>query len=263
MIPHIHRASFGTGARPVLGIHCSLGHVGAWRGMGAALGDMLTLHAFDLPCHGKSGDWDGRGVMHDTATDMALAVLDDLGPVDVIGHSFGATVALRIAIEHPWRVRSLVLFEPVYFAPAIADDPAFAKIYAENTKAFNDALDAGDRMAAARAFNATWGDAASWNDMPQSIRTYMADRITFVRDSASFLIDDSAELLAPGRFAAADMPALLMRGAGSPWSKAVNAAIARRLPQAQHVTLDGIGHMGPITHPKEVSATLRGFLNTA
>ncbi|MEP1356301.1 MAG: alpha/beta hydrolase [Tateyamaria sp.] len=261
MIPHIHRRSFGTGPRPVLAIHCSLAHSGAWRGMGAALGDMATLHAFDLPCHGKSGDWDGRGVMHDTATDMALAVLDDLGPVDVIGHSFGATVALRIAIEHPSLVRKLVMFEPVYFAPAMADDPAFAQVYARDTKVFDDALDAGDRMAAARAFSATWGDAVSWDDIPLSTHTYMADRIFFVRDSASFLINDSAGLLAPGRFAAADMPALLVRGAGSPWALPVSDAIARRLPQAQQITLDGIGHMGPITHPKEVSDPVRQFLN--
>lgn len=246
----------------MLAIHCSLAHSGAWRGMGAALGDMATLHAFDLPCHGKSGDWDGHGVMHDTATDMALAVLDDLGPVDVIGHSFGATVALRLAIGHRTRVRRVVMFEPVYFAPAMLDDPTFAKTYGQDTKPFDDALDAGDRMAAARAFNAIWGTAETWDDIPQSTRTYMADRITFVRDSASFLIDDSAELLAPGRFAAADIPALLMRGAGSPWAGSVNAAIARRLPQAQQITLDGIGHMGPITHPKEVSVAVRAFLNT-
>ena len=201
--------------------------------------------------------------MHDTATDMALAVLNDLGPVDVIGHSFGATVALRIAIEHPSLVRKLIMFEPVYFAPAIADDPAFAQTYARDTKAFDDALDAGDRMAAARAFNATWGNEASWDDIPLSTRTYMADRIYFVRDSDSFLINDSAGLLSGNRFAAADMPALLMHGADSLWARPVSDAIAKRLPQAQQITLNGIGHMGPITHPEAVSAEVRRFLNAA
>jgi lipase len=95
--------------------------------MGAALGDIATLHAFDLPCHGASGDWDGQGDIHDTATDMALTVLDDIGaqPIDLLGHSFGATVALRLAIEHPERIRSLIMYEPVFFAAAIRDDPDF------------------------------------------------------------------------------------------------------------------------------------------
>lgn len=245
----------------MLAIHCSLAHSGAWRGMGAALGDVATLHAFDLPSHGKSGDWDGQGVMHDTATDMALSVMGDLGPVDVIGHSFGATVALRLAIEHPARVRSLILFEPVYFAPAMADDPAFAASYAADTAEFEAALDAGDRMGAARAFNATWGDEGAWDRVPQSTRDYMAARIFFVRNSAPFLIDDCAGLLAPGRFARADMPAVLMRGADSPWAAPVSDAIARRLPKATQITLDGVGHMGPVTHPKAVSAHVREFLS--
>lgn len=48
-------------------------------------------------------------------------------PVDVIGHSFGATVALRLALERPELVRSLVLVEPVLFAAAkAAEDPRFA-----------------------------------------------------------------------------------------------------------------------------------------
>ena len=98
---------------------------GAGRGLAAALGDCVTLHAFDLPNHGKSGDWDGTGDMHDTASAMARTVLDDVGdaPIDVIGHSFGATVALRLAVEMPARLRRAALFEPVFFAPAFADNP--------------------------------------------------------------------------------------------------------------------------------------------
>ncbi len=230
--------------------------------MGAALGDLATLHAFDLPCHGQSGDWDGQGVMHDTATAMALSVLDviDAGPVDVIGHSFGATVALRLAIEYPKRVRSLVMYEPVYFAPVMADDPGFGPGYARDTAPFDAALDAGDLEGAARAFNRLWGNATDWGDIPEATRDYMAARIHFIRDSSPFLIDDCAHLLAPGRFDAATMPALLLRGAGSPWAAPVSHAIARRLPDAREICLDGVGHMGPITHPDTVAAPVRDFL---
>lgn len=246
----------------MLAIHCSLGHSGAWRGLGELLGDLVTLTAFDLPCHGKSGDWDGQGVMHDVATDMALSVMDQIGtaPCDVIGHSFGATVALRLAIAHPDRVRSAILYEPVYFAPALADDPEFARTYARDTRAFDVALDAGDNVGAARAFNEVWGNSTAWEDIPQATRDYMVARIAFVRDSAPFLIDDCAGLLAPGRFDAAHMPVLLMRGQASPWARVVNHAIARRLPDATDISLKGVGHMGPITDPEPVAALVRGFL---
>lgn len=231
--------------------------------MGQALGDIATLHAYDLPCHGKSGDWDGRGVMHDTATDMALAVLDDMGdrPVDILGHSFGATVALRLAIEHPHRVRSVAMFEPVFFAAAMADDPGFADRYGRDTAPFDAALDAGDTVGAARAFNAVWGDATPWDDIPEATRDYMAARIGFVRASTPFLVADSAGLLDGNRFGAADMPALLLRGATSPWAGSVNAAIARRLPDVRDVAVEGCGHMGPITDPQLVGKVMRDFLD--
>jgi lipase len=50
-------------------------------------------------------------------TEHALGLLPE-GPVHLIGHSFGATVALRLAIEAPERVASLTLIEPVLFAAA-------------------------------------------------------------------------------------------------------------------------------------------------
>lgn len=223
---------------------------------------MATLHAFDLPCHGQSGDWDGQGDMHDVATAMALNVLDGIGtgPVDVIGHSFGATVALRLAVMHPARVRSLVMFEPVYFAPAMADDPGFASAYARDTASFDAAFDAGDREGAARAFNALWGNRIGWSDIPASTRDYMIKRIGFVRASAPFLIEDSAGLLAEGRFAGAHMPVLALRGAHSPWAEDVSGAIVRRLPNARDKVLAGMGHMAPITHPDAVAAEVRAFL---
>ncbi|APX13845.1 alpha/beta hydrolase [Tateyamaria omphalii] len=261
----MHNRTFGSGSRPALAIHCSLGHAGAWRGLADALGDQITLHAYDLPNHGKSGDWDGQGIMHDTATAMALAVMDDIDtdPIDIIGHSFGATVALRLAIEHPARVRSVAMFEPVYFAPLMADDPTFGPRYKHDTADFDAAMDAGDHTAAARAFNGTWGDGPAWDDIPPQTRTYMADRIMFVRHSGSFLIEDSAGLLTPGLFDRAAMPALLMAGALSQWALPVNDAIARRLPNVAQTTLDGVGHMGPITHPGAVAHAWSKLLNLA
>ncbi len=262
MSPHVHHRSFGDGPRTALAIHCSLGHSGAWRAVGAALGEVLTLHAYDLPNHGRSGDWDRQGIMHDVATDMARAVLDKVaeGPVDLIGHSFGATVALRLAIEDPERVRSATLFEPVYFAALMADDPDFAARYHRQTEDFEAAMDARDHAAAARSFNETWGDNGDWDKIPAAHRRYMTDRIQFVRDSAPVLVHDSAGLLNKGQFERAIQPVLLIEGAASPMASAVNHSIARRLPNASQLTLSKMGHMGPITHPGEVAAAIRAFL---
>ena len=111
--------SFGEGPRRALAIHCSPAHSGSVTGLMGALSDQLTAIAYDLPSHGKSSDWDGTGDLHDVATNMGRALLTE--PMDLIGHSFGATVAMRLGMEHPELVRSLTMIEPVYFAHAVAD----------------------------------------------------------------------------------------------------------------------------------------------
>ncbi len=251
--------TFGHGPRHALAIHCSLAHSGAWRGVGEELSDDLTLHAYDLPSHGKSGDWDGQGNVHDVATDMARALLTE--PMDIIGHSFGATVGLRLAVECPELVRSLTMIEPVYFAAAVADDPDRVAAADQNSAAFNAAFQSGDMMAAARVFNSGWGDGNGWEKTPQKLRQYMADRIHFVPASQPFLRDDSAGLLQDGRFARATMPVLLMDGATSgDMADAISTSLEKRLPDVTRRVVEGAGHMAPLTHPKAVAQMIRAFL---
>jgi pimeloyl-ACP methyl ester carboxylesterase len=240
-------------------IHCSLAHSGAWRGVAAALEDDLDMIAYDLPMHGRSGDWDGQGNVHDVATDMAMALLDQ--PMDLIGHSFGATVALRIAVEHPELVRSLMMIEPVYFAALHDDDPAMMKDYAEINAPFAAAIEARDMAAAARAFNGRWGAGDAWDNIPEATREYMTQRIHFVPASQAFLGDDSAGLLEPGRFERVTMPTVLLEGDQSPpMTDAINASLAKRIPHAKREVIKGAGHMSPLTHPVEVAGAIRVLL---
>ncbi len=80
-------------------IHCSLASCEAWGGLARVLSGALTMTAFDMPGHGRSDEWDARGEIQGVTAEIAAGFLD--GPADVIGHSFGATVALR------WSGRSL------------------------------------------------------------------------------------------------------------------------------------------------------------
>ena len=88
--------SFGDGPRQVLALHCTMAHSGAWRGLSAALSDVATLTATDMLCHGRSPDWDRAGDFQDRIARAAGAHLT--APMDVIGHSFGAATALRLAV---------------------------------------------------------------------------------------------------------------------------------------------------------------------
>src|SRR6056297_1968124 len=85
---------FGQGERAALMIHCSLAQSASWSAMARHMSAELSMTAFDMPGHGGSADWDGRGEIQDVTVRIAAAFCTD-GPRDVIGHSFGATVALR------------------------------------------------------------------------------------------------------------------------------------------------------------------------
>jgi pimeloyl-ACP methyl ester carboxylesterase len=43
-------------------------------------------------------------------------------------------------------------------------------------------------------------------------------------------------------------------------SRGVARLLTRALPQVQLVEFDGLGHMGPITHPEAVNAVIPCFL---
>ncbi len=256
---HAHTHLYEGASRRALAIHCTLGHVGAWRGLAAALKDDLSVLAFDLPSHGKSGVWDRTGNIHDVATDMARGLIE--APMDLIGQSFGATVALRIAVESPELVRSLTMIEPVYFAAAIADDPSLLEDYKRDNAALDAAFASGDEREAARVFNRDWGDGTPWNDLPERMRDHMARLVHYVPASSAFLHYDSAGLLAPGRMAAAAMPAVLIEGDQSPpMSAKVAASLERRLPDVSRVVIEGAGHMVPVTHPDAVAAPIKALL---
>ncbi len=62
-------------------------------------------------------------------------------------------------------------------------------------------------------------------------------------------------------FGTLDMPVLLMAGSDSPASsRGVARLLASVLPRLQWLELQGLGHMGPTTHPEVVNAAIEDFL---
>jgi len=254
---HTHTHLYDGAARRALAIHCTLGQSGAWRGLAAALKDDLSILAFDLPSHGKSGVWDRTGNVHDVATDMARALLTE--PMDLIGHSFGATVALRLAVENPELVRSLTMIEPVYFAAAMADAPELLAEYKRASTELDAAFASGDEREAARVFNRDWGDGTPWEALPERMRDHMARLVHYVPASSAFLHHDSAGVMP--KLGQAAMPAVLIEGDQSPpMSAKVAVSLQKRLPDVARVIVKGAGHMLPVTHPEAVAPHIRALL---
>jgi lipase len=249
------------GARPVLALHCSLAHSGAWTGLAQRL-QGLTVTALDQPGHGRAADWDGVADLHglttQIATDLAQSLAGD-GKIDLFGHSFGATVCLRIALENPCMVRSLTLVEPVIFAAA-SGTPAYAAFrhsHEDIARAMRE-----DRETGAAMFHAAWGTGETLADLPEKQRRYIVDRIHLIPAQNPVLLDDAAGLLRAGGLEGLRMPVLLVEGADSPEIiDAVHGALAARLPQVTRLIVQGAGHMVPITHPDLVARAVQAHLD--
>ena len=96
----------------VLLLHGQPGTGGDWAGVRAELGDRFTVLAPDRPGYG-SNTLPAGGFEHNARAMESL--LDDAGIDDAVvaGHSWGAGVALAMAMRRPERVRALVLVCPV------------------------------------------------------------------------------------------------------------------------------------------------------
>lgn len=246
----------GSGA-PALLLHCTLAHSGAWSGVMARLSDRLAMRAPDLPGHGRT-DLDPDRLPQEQALADALALPPADRPAHVIGHSFGGTVALRLAFEAPERVASLTLVDPVLFALLAETNPgAYAAEMAEAGPA-RARMAAGDWEGAAEAFLARWGTGAPPSPAQ---RAAMVAGMPFVwRSEAEIAIPETATLDA-ARLRRITVPTLVVTGAASPASiGAIAEGLARVIPNLRRVEIPGAGHMVPITHPAEVSAAIRDFL---
>lgn len=256
--------TFGTGQRKVLALHCTIAHAGAWRGLVGEMGDEISLIAPDMLSHGRSPDWDKQGDFQDRMVQAIEPLLDE--PMDVVGHSFGATVALRLAVDFPEKVRSLTMIEPVYFAIAAQDAPEVLAAQTAKAKPFHDAATAGDYETAARIFNRSWTDDDSprWPDLPEPTRVAMTRGVQIVPACSASIIDDCHGLLKPGVLDQISIPVLLLRGDQTDEIIGiVNDGLARRLPNADNKVIAGAGHMLPITNPAETAQALRAVFARA
>ncbi|AGT09227.1 alpha/beta fold hydrolase [Paracoccus aminophilus] len=246
----------GDPNRPALGLHCMMGSGASWRPIAGALGVSLDLVAPDFFGHGRSPDWQPGEVDYHTAVTRAVAA-EITRPLDLIGHSFGATVALRIAVAYPEAVRSLTLIEPVLFAaaPDAAQDALFSRM--------GEAFAEDDPARALADFLQVWGLQRDGDD-PAPPSEIQLRQIELVRDTNDVLIHDKARILREGGLEAIDAPVMLIMGENSPpVIGKITDALAARLPDVGRATVPGAGHMAPLTHAAEVAGLITANLERA
>lgn len=235
----------GDPDRPALALHCMMGTGAYWGPVARKMNGVVDLRAPDMFGHGRSPAWQPSGVDYHTQFTRSVAALIDR-PLDLVGHSFGATVALRIAVGAPHAVRSLTLIEPVLFAAA--PDPEQDRLFARMAAAF----DAGDPRQATAEFLAVWGlkdEGGSAPPLDSFVR-----QIDIVVDTNDTLANDRPAILREGGIEGIDAPVMIINGADSPTAvSSIAEALAARMQDVGIATVPDAAHMLPITHPDQVA----------
>ena len=168
----------GSGPLIVL-IHSSVSGARQWRKLMDVLSPDFRVRAVNLFGYGKTPPWpdDRVQTLDDQAALIAQAIPDD-APVMLVGHSFGGSVAMKLAARLGERVTKLVLLEP---------NPFFLLREAQKTDAFAEAWQlrtwikefgaAGNWMAAAEKFADYWQGPGAWAATPDDRRAAFASAL--------------------------------------------------------------------------------------
>ena len=110
--PQLHSPQRET----VVLLHSSAASARQWDALAERLRPRFEVHAIDLHGHGRQAPWRGDRPLsvHDEAA-LALPAIERAGAVHLVGHSYGAAVALHLAAARPSRVGSLALYEALPF----------------------------------------------------------------------------------------------------------------------------------------------------
>ena len=249
---HVERRG---GGRDLVLLHGWGLHSGVWDEVATALATGFTVHAVDLPGHGRSAG------MPAGAFDDAVDALARVVPADaaVCGWSLGALFALRLARRHPGRVRALAL---VGATPCFAERDGWPHGMARGTLAGFAAGLAESRDATLARFvrlNALDGARSR-----EAIRAFTRLLAAHPAPAAPVLAATLAwleETDLRGEAAAPAPPTLLVHGTRDRLAP-VGAArwLAERMPGARLLEIEDAAHLPFFTHREAFDAALGRFL---
>lgn len=195
------------------------------------------------------------------ASDLAAFIQQlNVGPVHVVGWSYGGNVALALATQRPDLVRSLFLNEPAL--ATIVTDPADQKTLAEERKGLASAVAAskGNEQAQALRLFADWA-----NDQPGSFEALPSTMRNVHLENARTI---PAQLAAPpppaiscSQLAQLKVPVTVAKGQQSrPFYTILADTTHRCIPGSRLIVIPNARHMAPVQNTSAFNAALRAHL---
>lgn len=208
---------------------------------------------------------DGSDINSTSVQARDLAALIEalhLEHVHLIGSSYGAEIVLRLAVEYPELVRTLVVAEPGLFTWLVTL-PGGAELFAEFAGAMNPAklaIQHGEMELGTRLFlDAVLGEGL-FDQMPTSTKNRMMDNVRLIGAEPTDLTEFDTDIT-PTDAAKIQTPTLILSGDQSPeMFLLVSQELARYIPNVEQVQINGASHLLHGMNPQVFNATVLAFL---
>jgi pimeloyl-ACP methyl ester carboxylesterase len=240
---------------PVILVHCSSGSHRMWRALIDKLKGSHRVLAPDLIGYGRSGSWPaGRPYDIQTEAQILMLLTSVAGePAHFVGHSYGGALSLEAVRLLQGGARGMTLIEPVplHILRLAGRDEEWRAVEAL-IKTVTEAIERGDRGAAASAYMSFWMGKLQWWMSPAQLKQNVMD--TMDKVALEFLAARWQSAPPMDVYTNLEVPTLLIHGGKTRQvALAMTQVLADLLPDVRSASVEGAGHLCPITHTARVN----------
>lgn len=263
----LHYIDMGKGD-PVVFVH---GAVGDYRTFGKQMDEFAKSHR--VIAYSRRFAYPNQQTINDSVRLSVVSHAKDLteflkalklGPANLVGHSYGANIALLTATDHPELVNSLILGEP--FIPTLMQQVPNGDTILNNffTKAFMPVVEAfknnNNEEGVKALIKGVMGDSLYYNNLSQKDRDIMMDNFHEVK--GVLLGKDNFPQVECDDVKKIKTPVLLLKGDKSPviFSLMIEE-LNRCLSNREVATLTNTSHGLEYESPAEFNKTVLAFID--
>ena len=229
-----------------------------WTDVANVLGTSFRTVAINFSGYGDTQAFSGeRALQLDDEAEAVFAVLDKSAePIHIVGHSYGGAVAVRCALMCPQRIKTLTLIEPALYP--LLEECGETRLAEEVTRInaeFIERAKLGERELAFKDYYNYYNQSQdAWDGLPERLRGALVSATPTVATGLE-AIHDCPTTLDDCR--AISLPTLLLRGAQTDdVHAAVTDLLAKEIPRARRIVVDGAQHMLSLSHPEAVATAI-------